>query len=446
MELFINYQSDLMLILSAICVLLAIFSLITNYISVGKRKALLLMTSSAALLMICDRASYAFQGDMSTFGFFMVRVSNFMVYLAILVIFYAFNEYLIEFAIKDCKMETIPKGLGYIRVIIGLGIFTLIVSQFMNFYYTIDSNNVYRREGGFGVSYVFPAATVIIHYIVAIKHFRKRFRIFLLGLICMSFSVIAATIQYFNYGISLVNVTLAGSVIAFYILTIIDANKIYRKANEQKIKFLEDKHKHSREMLLQTSEALATAIDAKDNYTNGHSLRVARYSEMIAKRIGKTEEELELIYIAGLLHDIGKIGIPDYVIGKEEKLTDEEFAMIREHPNIGKRILSKLDTSPDICYGASYHHERYDGNGYPEGLAGGNIPEIARIIAVADAYDAMTSRRSYRDILPQKEVRNEIAKGIGTQFDPRFAMIMLKIIDEDELYSLRQTMRPTASE
>ena len=192
------------------------------------------------------------------------------------------------------------------------------------------------------------------------------------------------------------------------------------------------------EMNLQVVSALATAIDAKDNYTNGHSARVAEYARMIAARSGCSEAEQDEIYMMGLLHDVGKIGVPDEVINKPGKLTEEEFELVKRHPVIGNSILESIRERPKLATGARWHHERYDGGGYPDGIAGEEIPEEARIIAVADAYDAMTSRRSYRNVMTQEMVRSEIEKGMGTQFDPRFAKVMLRMIDEDGEYSMRE--------
>lgn len=189
---------------------------------------------------------------------------------------------------------------------------------------------------------------------------------------------------------------------------------------------------------LHVVHSLADAIDAKDAYTKGHSGRVADYSREIAKRFGYSAERQEEIYMMGLLHDVGKIGVPDEVINKPGKLTDEEFAKIKTHPGRGARILENIKEMPKLATGARWHHERYDGRGYPDGLAGENIPEEARIIAVADAYDAMTSHRSYRDVIPQEVVKGELEKGAGTQFDPKFAAIMLEIIKEDVDYKLRE--------
>lgn len=188
----------------------------------------------------------------------------------------------------------------------------------------------------------------------------------------------------------------------------------------------------------QALETLANTIDAKDKYTNGHSNRVAIYSKEIAIRLGKDEDESIAIYFMALLHDIGKIGIRDEIINKTNKLTDEEFMVIKNHPVIGYNILKNMTEIPNIEYGARWHHERYDGSGYPDGLKGEEIPEYARIICVADAYDAMTSTRSYRNAMSQEKVRDEIEKGKGKQFDPIIAQVMIEMICEDKGYTMRE--------
>lgn len=201
------------------------------------------------------------------------------------------------------------------------------------------------------------------------------------------------------------------------------------------------KNRENEQMLIHVVQTLAGTIDAKDKYTNGHSSRVADYSKEIAKRVGYKDYALSDIYMMGLLHDIGKIGIPDAVINKPAKLTDEEYELIKKHPEMGARILQNITEKKELAVGARSHHERYDGTGYPDGLKGDAIPEQARIIAVADAYDAMTSYRSYRDPLPQQQVIHEIENGKGTQFDPRFADIMIQMINDDYEYRLREFKR-----
>ncbi len=199
-----------------------------------------------------------------------------------------------------------------------------------------------------------------------------------------------------------------------------------------------DRLKSNIRLFNETILALANTIDAKDPYTSGHSVRVADYSRTISKLSGDSKEYQNSIYYSGLLHDIGKIGIPIEIIDKTSRLSDDEYEKIKQHPIIGAKILSYIKDFPELAYGAHYHHERYDGTGYPEGLKGEEIPRQARIIGIADAYDSMTSRRSYRDCLPQDVVREQIERGSGTQFDPQFARILLKMIDMDKDYRMRQ--------
>lgn len=220
------------------------------------------------------------------------------------------------------------------------------------------------------------------------------------------------------------------------ILTIIFIVVIFKM--KKSVKYKSESNNYVNKMNKKIIRALVRTIDAKDRYTNGHSIRVARYSREIARRLNKSEKEQEEIYYAGLLHDVGKIRIPAAVINKPGKLTDEEYEMLKIHPVTSYHILKDIYDDKTIALAAKFHHERYDGKGYPNGLTGDNIPEIARIIGVADTYDAMTSNRSYRMSLSQQMVRSEIEKGKGTQFDPEIADIMLQMIDEDKGYNMRE--------
>ncbi|MBO4927595.1 MAG: response regulator [Clostridiales bacterium] len=190
------------------------------------------------------------------------------------------------------------------------------------------------------------------------------------------------------------------------------------------------KTQENRNLLVHVVESLAAAIDTKDIYTRGHSGRVAEYSRMIAARAGYSEFRQEEVYMMGLLHDVGKIGVPNSIINKSTRLTDEEFALIKKHPGMGAQILESIKEDPELTIAARCHHERFDGKGYPEGLSGFDIPEVARIIAVADAYDAMSSDRSYRGKLTEEQIISELTEGKGSQFDPKFADIMLAILKE----------------
>lgn len=197
-------------------------------------------------------------------------------------------------------------------------------------------------------------------------------------------------------------------------------------------------NKRIEQLSIEVIQAFVGAIDAKDKYTNGHSLRVAKYSRMLADSLGKDDEFQKEVYYAALLHDVGKIGIPDTIINKPAALTKSEYEIIKSHPMIGNQILQSISTMKEIAVGAKYHHEHFDGSGYPEKRMNTNIPLIARIICVADAYDAMTSNRSYRKYMKQEYVRNELVKFSGTQFDPEIAAKMIEIIDNDLEYHLHE--------
>ena len=196
-------------------------------------------------------------------------------------------------------------------------------------------------------------------------------------------------------------------------------------------KQLHDKNEELERAYLDTIGILRQTVEAKDPYTRGHSDRVSEYSVLIGKKLGLDEKTLHILKIGGLFHDIGKIGIPDSILLKESKLSDEEYSQIKNHPMIGVHMLGDAAIFTDILPIVKHHHERYDGRGYPSQLVGEDIPYVARIAAVADTFDAMTSKRSYRDSLPIDVVRAEIERCSGTQFDPNIAKVFLDIMDND---------------
>lgn len=193
---------------------------------------------------------------------------------------------------------------------------------------------------------------------------------------------------------------------------------------------LQEKTRQVERVTLNSIMVIANTIDAKDAYTAGHSFRVAQCAEEIAKRLGWDENKrLNLHYVA-LLHDIGKIGVPDAILNKPLALTKEEFDVIRKHPVMGGEILKDIRMIPHVGEGALYHHERYDGRGYPTGLKGKTIPEFARVITIADTYDAMSSRRVYRDKLPTEKIIAEFVRCNGAQFDPEFGQVFIDMLRE----------------
>ena len=194
---------------------------------------------------------------------------------------------------------------------------------------------------------------------------------------------------------------------------------------------LHDKNEELEKAYLDTIGILRQTVEAKDPYTRGHSDRVSEYSVLIGEKLGLDENTLHILKIGGLFHDIGKIGIPDSILLKESKLSDNEYSQIKNHPMIGVHMLGDANIFKDIIPMVKHHHERFDGRGYPSQLAGENIPLIARVAAVADTFDAMTSKRSYRDALPLDIVKTEIEKCSGSQFDPDIAKAFLDILNNN---------------
>ena len=204
-------------------------------------------------------------------------------------------------------------------------------------------------------------------------------------------------------------------------------------AQMNEIKEINSKLKNTYDMLekayLESIQTLRYTVEARDTYTRGHSDRVSEYSLLLGKYVGLSDNDLKTLQIGGLFHDVGKIGVPDAILQKGSKLTDDEYSEIKNHPSIGAHILSSATIFKDMIPIVKHHHEKYDGTGYPGKLAGENIPYLARITAIADSFDAMTSRRTYRDSLPIEVVIEEFKDCKGTQFDPELTDIFLDILE-----------------
>lgn len=209
-----------------------------------------------------------------------------------------------------------------------------------------------------------------------------------------------------------------------------------KRINEE----LSDTYEKLERAYLDSIQTLRYTVEAKDPYTRGHSDRVSAYSVLLGKYLGLSETDLRTLEVGGLFHDIGKIGIPDSILLKESKLTDDEYSEIKNHPSIGAHILCNASIFQDIIPIVKHHHERFDGKGYPGKLKGEEIPYLARVTAVADTFDAMTSKRTYRNALPLDVVTEEIADCSGTQFDPEIAKVFLDILNNhyDEIKKIQE--------
>ena len=438
-DLLREHQLDIMLVLIGICGVTVFFVAITGTLSKSRKRALLFVEMYATVLLVSDRLAYIYRGDTSRMGFWMVRISNFLVFFMTIAVTHGINLYTCDLLTHEGGLKKAPFRLRAAEVIAATGELLVIISQFTGLYYTFDETNHYVRSPGFILSYIFPFAVLIIDVSLVLQYRSKFRRIVIYPLVLfLTVPLLASIAQIFTYGLSLTNLSIVGMAVALYMFVLIDMNTTVWRAHRLEMEYLTQQQKSMWRLFNQTATALVNAIDAKDAYTHGHSSRVADYSRRIAELSGKSEEECDEIYYSALLHDVGKIGIPDSIINKDGRLTDEEYETIKKHPEIGENILSSIIEYPYLSIGAHYHHERYDGKGYPDGLKGEDIPETARIVAVADAYDAMTSKRSYRDAIPQSKVREEIIKGSGSQFDPTFARILQHMIDLDTEYNMRE--------
>ena len=434
-----NYQLDIMLVLIGVCSITFVFAVFTKSLTKRRKIALLLLESYSVVLLVSDRLCYIYRGSLTTEGFFIVRICNFLVFMMSIGLSHAFNLYLSDLIKVEVKAKKFPLIVYVIEGMIIVSEFLIIVSQFTGFYYYFDEFNQYQRGPGIAVSFILPLLITLTQLVMIIyyhKNFRPMVRVSLMLFTIVP--ILASITQFFVYGISFINMSIVGTSVLLYFFCIQDISESAKNANDMEIKFLLEEQKAMKRLFEQTATALVNAIDAKDAYTQGHSVRVAEYARKIAELVGKNEDECEEIYFAGLLHDVGKIGVPGDIINKNGKLTPEEYEIIKKHAEKGGQILSSITEYPYLSIGARHHHERFDGKGYPDKLKGEDIPEIARILAVADAYDAMTSKRSYRDPIPQQKVREEIIKGVGTQFDPKFANLMQHLIDLDTEYSMKE--------
>lgn len=336
-----------MLILIGIVGMLIFFTCISSSLS-GKRKLCMSgVELSVFFLLIFDRFAYIYRGDTSVTGYYMVRISNFLVFALSITALWSFTVYLTDLYMNEGGMTEVPVPVKCVHILAASGEVLIIISQFTGLYYTFDDENRYTRSSGIYICYAIPLIIFILLMITIIMY-RNRLRIrVMVPLLMFAFvPFLASIVQIFCYGVSLTNMSMVGMAVLLYIFSFIDMNRTVERANQIEINMLRKERKNMHLLFEQTAEALANAIDAKDAYTHGHSTRVAEYSREIARLSGLSEDEVNEVYFAAMLHDVGKIGIPDHIINKNGKLTDEEFAIIKTHPVIGKQILSSISQSP----------------------------------------------------------------------------------------------------
>lgn len=431
-----TYQLNMMLLLCGACGMMAILLLITKFMDKKMKWTLIAMEVIAFALLWFDRLAYIYAGDTSHKGYVMVRLSNCAVFVLTSGVVFAFNIYLKNLlgVEKENKAKITSKRLDVVGVVSFFGMVLAVIGAFTNLYYYFDATNTYHRGRGFLIAYIIPIICPIVQYTV-IRQYKKFFsRLIYLSMILYIFvPIICGILQIFTYGISIVNMSMVAVSVSLYIFAYLDINDTVEHAHNLELQNMQGEQKRMQRLFDQTAKAFVSAVEKKDDFAKGNAVKVAEYARKITARCGFDEDHCEKAYYAALLHDVGLIGIPDSVIKNEEDPGKWDIETFRQKPVIGKEILENIKEYPFLSDGAYYSHERYNGTGYPEGLKGEDIPVIARIIAVADAYVTMTSRKRYRDAKPEFVAREAFVKGAGIEFDPEFAGIMVKIIDEESI-------------
>lgn len=431
-EIIRRYQMDIMLGLSSACIAFAFLLFFTQFLAKRRKGILIFMEFVATFLLYFDRMAYLYSGDTGHKGYVMVRVSNFFVFVLTAAIVLGLDMYIADLIKVEAKKTTIPKRLYFVGAAAIFEMFLVVLSQFTGMYYYFDENNVYHRGPLFLGCYVIPVLCPLIQYSVVRKYKSAMSRLVYYSIVAYIFvPIIGGIIQIFAYGISLVNMMMVMVSITMYVSVYIDMNKTVVRAHKIEIGELKDGEQRMKRLFDQTTSAFVKAIENKDEYAQGHSKRVADVAKKIAEMSGKDEAKCDEVYYAALLHDIGMVGIPDSIIQKHSELTEEERRVWQKKPIISGEILSDITEYPYLKDGGLYCNEKYDGSGYPKGLKGEEIPDVARIIAIADAYVSMTSNKRYREELPYIMIRQEFVEMAGTQFDPEYAKIMIRIMDKE---------------
>ncbi len=425
-------QLNIMLILCGGCGVMAILLCMTQFLGKRRKHILIAMEVVAVLLLWFDRLAYIYAGRTSPKGYYMVRISNFLVFLLTSAIVFFFNQYLKDLLANEESIKKVPRRLKVVEALSAGGMMLSVVAAFTGLYYYFDESNVYHRGQGFLIAYIIPVIGPILQYTV-IRQYKKSFSklIYISLVLYIYVPLFCGILQIFIYGLSIVNMAMVAVSISLYFFTYMDINNTVKHAHSIELSNVETEKKRMQRLFDQTAKAFVSAVEKKDDFTKGTAVRVANYARKIAQLCGKDEEYCQEAYYTALLHDVGMIGIPDSVIKNEGDPGKWDYEAIRQKPVIGKEILSNITEYPYLSLGAGSSHERYNGTGYPEGLKGEEIPELARIVAVADAYVIMTTKKRYREARPDFVAREAFVKGAGIEFDPEFAGAMVRIIDEE---------------
>ncbi|MBR6229667.1 MAG: HD domain-containing protein [Eubacterium sp.] len=438
-DFIVDHQLNIILAMCGACGVCALFVFLSKSLTGARRRHLLLIEVSATGLLLFDRGATIFDGQPGEVAYWMVRICNLSVFLLTLLIVFFFNRYLMDVFEDTVVLPSAPATMKVTSVLCLVGMVLVLVAHFTGLFYTFDANNTYERSTGFILSYIFPFLVPVLQLLFIFQYFKKlrrgmRFSLLLFPLVPM----VASLLQLVLYGLMLTDMALALMGVQLYVVALMDVSAALDRTRKKEMAILLREEKNIFRLFKQIVTAFVSAIDAKDSYTRGHATRSAKYAGRLAELAGKDGEECEAAYFSALLHDVGKIALPDSLLKKRGHLSEEESKMFDEHVLRGQEILSRITEFPYLQDAAHYHHEWYDGTGFPEGLAGEEIPELVRIVTLADVYDSMSSVRENRDPLPQQTIREEIIKGTGKQFDPEYAKVMLAMIDADKDFQLRE--------
>lgn len=433
-----NNQLDIMLALCSVCFIIALLAAITKSMPRKRKGALIYIELSAGFLLFFDRLSYLNAGSLMPSDFALAKLSNFMVFILTVSFLHAINMYISDLSVNEMGLPAVPMRIRAVEVLAAIGWTLIVVNEFTGIYFYYSDTNEYVRGELFLLSYVIPFVMLALQLSLISRDLRRLPMTLRISMIIFFICpVLAAVLQYFYYGISFINIAIVGTAVILYILALKDMNDKLERAKKKELETVKEERTLFEHAFIQAATVIASTVDSREIYAVGHSQRVAEYSRMIAQKAGLSERECQEVYYSGLMHDIGKIGIPDSILLREHAPTDEDKNKFKEHTLIGAKILESVSDFPYLPIAARYHHERFDGNGYPEGLKGDKIPLYARVVTVADVYDSMTSPKRTRGPMPQGKVREVFVSGAHKQFDPKFASIMVDIIDHDTEYKLQ---------
>ena len=424
------HQLNLMMWLCGICGIIAVLLLFSNALTRKRKWILILMELTSMSLLMFDRSAYIYAGNTDTLAYYMVRISNFLVFFLTPMVVLAFNIYISDLLVNEGGEKNLPIRIVTVNYATIIGMVLVAVYHFNGFYYYFDENNYYHRGPGFVFCYAVPVICTIVQYTV-VREYKKQFSkaIYLSLVHYIILPIFAGIVQMIMAGISIANMAIAVASVLLYIFTYIDINDKVEKTYTDELAGLIKDNRATKKFFDQLSLAVIGTIDSRDPFTKGRSERVADYSRKIAELSGKDEKECDEIYYCALYHNIGTLNIPESVLQKRGKLTEEELAILNRVSAAGNEILSSVTEDPKLADAAKYAHEKYDGSGIPEGLSGDEIPEVARIIAVADSYVELTSVTRDHNPIPSQIVREEFIKNAGTVYDPEFAGHMVHIMD-----------------